>query len=126
MGLIRIGSGLIRGLTQQSRKCIYNCRHMFSIEIVPEAIDELQQVPIFHRRTVEETIEKRLRHEPEKVSKNCKLLEPLVASFEYDPPLWELRVGEWRIFYDVQKEDKRVVVRAVRKKPSEKQTQGIL
>lgn len=97
---------------------------MFSLAIVPEALKELRQVPVFYRRQVEAAIRGQLRHEPLKASKNRKSLRSAVAGFEYEPPLWELRVGEWRVFYDV--EEPMVTIRAVRKKPSAKTTEEIL
>lgn len=99
---------------------------MFRVLIVPEALDELNQVPAFYRRIFEKLIESKLAHEPQRTSKNCKILEPLVTGFIYDPPLWELRAGDWRIFYDVNVEEKTVVVRAVRKKPKGKRTEEIV
>ena len=99
---------------------------MYRLEIVPEALDELECVPPFYRRVIEKTVKTRLRHEPNRPSKNCKRLDPLVASFVYEPPLWELRVGEWRVFYDLDEEDRRVIVRSIRRKPMGKTTEGIV
>lgn len=48
------------------------------------------------------------------LTRNRKLLEPLVPDFEAVPPIWELRVGDYRIFYDVCEEEKIVYIRAVR------------
>ena len=42
------------------------------------------------------------------------------------PPIWELRVGEHRIFYDVNVEERTVYVRAVRRKAPHKTTKEIL
>jgi hypothetical protein len=39
-----------------------------------------------------------------------RLLEP---SFEHELPVWELRVGAFRVFYDVQEDERQVHVRAV-------------
>jgi mRNA-degrading endonuclease RelE of RelBE toxin-antitoxin system len=41
-------------------------------------------------------------------------------------PVWELRVGEYRVFYDVDEVGGQVVVRAVRRKPPHKTTEEIL
>jgi len=41
-------------------------------------------------------------------------------------PIWELRVGEFRVFYDVDEEAQTVFVRAVRHKPPHKTTEEIL
>ena len=40
--------------------------------------------------------------------------------------MWELRVGDYRVFYDVSQEDETVYVRAVRKKPLGKSTEEVL
>jgi len=42
------------------------------------------------------------------------------------PPVWQLRVGEYRVFYDVDREEMAVYVRAVRLKPPHKTTEEIL
>ena len=34
-----------------------------------------------------------------------------------EPPIWELRVGDYRVFYDVAEAEKIVYIRAVRLKP---------
>jgi mRNA-degrading endonuclease RelE of RelBE toxin-antitoxin system len=93
---------------------------MYKIEIVPEAIKELRMVPAFYRRLIVAAIETQLTHEATKITKNRKCLEGLVAGFEHEPPIWELRVQEWRIFYDVDDEERVVVIRAVRQKPKGK------
>ncbi len=97
---------------------------MYRIRIVPDATEELCQVPVFYRRHIEEAIEKQLGQDPARVTKNRKCLEGQAAGFEYEPPLWELRIGEGRVFYDV--DEMTVVIRAIRKKPSSKRTEEIL
>jgi len=99
---------------------------MYRLRIAPSASDELARVPVFYRRVIEEAIEKHLGHEPDKGSRNRKRLQPLVAGFEHEEPLWELRTGEWRVFYDVDTEARTVVIRAVRKKPKHQRTEEIL
>lgn len=99
---------------------------MYGIDIVPEAVEELREVPAFYRRILEKLIEAKLPLEPGRPSQNCKRLDPLVTQFIHEPPLWELRAGEWRIFYDIDEERKKVTVRAVRKKPKGKKTEDIV
>ena len=41
-------------------------------------------------------------------------------------PVWELRVGEYRVFYDVNEQEARVIVRAVRRKRPYQATEEIL
>jgi mRNA-degrading endonuclease RelE of RelBE toxin-antitoxin system len=42
------------------------------------------------------------------------------------PPVWELRLDEDRVFYDVDETEKTVKVRAVRHKPPHKTTEEIV
>jgi mRNA-degrading endonuclease RelE of RelBE toxin-antitoxin system len=57
-----------------------------------------------------DAIEVRLTHEPGKPTRNRKRLE--------DNPLapWELRVGDFRVFYDVEGDHATVVILAVGRK----------
>lgn len=89
---------------------------MFYIEIIPEALTELKDIPAFYRKIIEEEIERKLLINPTKLSKNIKCLEPMILGFEHEEPLWELRVNEYRVFYDVNSLTKTVVIRAVKHK----------
>ena len=91
---------------------------MFSITIAPSALRELKMVPVFYRRLIASAIERQLALEPAKTTKNRKCLIGLVAGFEHEPPIWELRIQMWRVFYDIDEEEKTVVIRAVRLKPA--------
>ena len=55
-----------------------------------------------------------------------KLLINLVPPWTADPPIWELRVGDHRVFYDVAEEEGVVCVRAIRRKRAGKRTEDIL
>ena len=50
----------------------------------------------------------------------------LVPPWTAEPPIWELRVGDYRVFYDVSEADITVYVRAIRVKPPGKTTEEIL
>jgi mRNA-degrading endonuclease RelE of RelBE toxin-antitoxin system len=50
----------------------------------------------------------------------------LVPPWEHVEPVWELRIGEYRVFYDVNEEDLTVAIRAIRHKPPHKTTEEIL
>ena len=99
---------------------------MYRIEIVRGAQDELDAIKRFERNVILDDIEDRLEHEPAKPSRRRKQIDNLTPSFEAVPPLWQLTVGEWRVFYDVEELSKIVWVRAVRNKPPEKRTEDIL
>jgi hypothetical protein len=49
----------------------------------------------------------------------------LTPGFEHVPPVWELRVGDIRVFYDFDQSAGRVFVRAVRLKKPPQQTKDI-
>ena len=99
---------------------------MYVIEFSEETLDELASVRAFEQERILEAIESQLCHQPTAETRNRKMLEGLAPSFEAVPPLWELRVGEYRIFYDVDEDEKKVYVRAIRRKPPHKTTEEIL
>jgi len=98
----------------------------FKIELWPAARAELEAIRPFDRRKVTDAMRSQLVHEPLTVTRNRKPLPGAVAGFEFEPPLWELRVGEFRVFYDVSEPTLNVNVRAVRRKPPGKTTAEIL
>jgi mRNA-degrading endonuclease RelE of RelBE toxin-antitoxin system len=71
-------------------------------------------------------IERQLKNAPLTPTRNRKLLENLIPPWEAVPPIWELRIGDYRVFYDVSEADSLVYVRAVRRKPRGKTTEEIL
>jgi mRNA-degrading endonuclease RelE of RelBE toxin-antitoxin system len=60
-----------------------------------------------------------------KPSRRRKLLEGLVPPWDSVHPVWQLRVGDFRVFYDVDERARKVIVRAVRRKGT-KRTEEIL
>ena len=76
----------------------------------PEALDDLKRLRKVDAKAILDAIELHLRHEPELVSKSrIKRLRELHS------PQYRLRVGEWRVFYDV--EEGEVNVRGIVSKP---------
>jgi mRNA-degrading endonuclease RelE of RelBE toxin-antitoxin system len=76
------------------------------IVLAPEAARQLRSLRAHLRGEVVDAIELHLRHEPEKVSRSrIKRLRGLAR------PQYRLRVGEVRVFYDV--EEDRVEILAV-------------
>jgi mRNA-degrading endonuclease RelE of RelBE toxin-antitoxin system len=106
--------------------CICNPIDVFSIEIGRSALEEIGALRAFDGRKILSAIEEELSHEPTRATRRRKILPGLKPQFEAVPPVWELRVGEYRVFYDVSKEEKKVYVRAVRRKPPHKTTEEIL
>lgn len=98
----------------------------FSIQIVPSALQELRALKGFYQRQIADAIDEHLLHEPTTVTRRRKPLDVTEASFAFDPPLWELRVANFRVFYDVDAEGKNVFIRAVREKPPHAISEEIL
>ena len=63
---------------------------------------------------------------PDWPTRNHKLLVDLIPPWTEKLVVWELRVGEYRIFYDVSEKDETVYVRAIRKKLPGETTEEIL
>jgi mRNA-degrading endonuclease RelE of RelBE toxin-antitoxin system len=98
----------------------------FAVEIVPSALEELKAIKAFYQRQIAEAIDEQLLHQPTAPTRNRKLLTVSEASFTFEPPLWELRIGDFRVFYDVEHDKQTVYVRAVREKPPHATSEEIL
>lgn len=98
----------------------------FVIEIMPSALAELKAVKAFLRRVIAKAIDEQLPDEPTVETKNRKPLPGVEPSFEFEPPLWELRIRGYRVLYDVSDETRTVYIRAIRKKPPHARTEDIL
>jgi mRNA-degrading endonuclease RelE of RelBE toxin-antitoxin system len=78
----------------------------YDIVLAPEAARQLRSLRAHVRGEVTDAIERHLRHEPDKLSRTrIKRLRGLAR------PEYRLRVGEVRVFYDI--EEDRVEVLAV-------------
>jgi mRNA-degrading endonuclease RelE of RelBE toxin-antitoxin system len=99
---------------------------MYEIRFSSGVEEDLKKIKVFELRKIFEEIEGQLKTKPLETTKNKKILENLIPPFESVPPIRELRVGDYRVFYDVDEEDDVVFVRAVRRKPPHKTTEEIL
>jgi len=98
----------------------------FIIDYAEGVAEDLADLRAFERKRVLDEIDKQLIHEPTRETKNRKILVGLVPSWEHVQPVWELRIGEYRVFYDVDEEASTVTIRAIRHKPPHKTTEEIL
>jgi len=98
----------------------------YTIEIADVAYDELEAINAFYLRQLVSAIEQQLPYEPTTETKNRKALIGIQPDFEHETPVWELRVGQYRVFYDVNDESTTVFVRAIRLKPPQKTTEQIV
>ena len=72
----------------------------YEILLAPDAIHDLKRLSAHDRGLVRDAIEKHLRHQPTLVSRSrIKRLRGL------SKPQYHLRIGEVRIFYDIDKSE---------------------
>ncbi|HEV8718135.1 MAG TPA: type II toxin-antitoxin system RelE/ParE family toxin [Candidatus Binatia bacterium] len=99
---------------------------MYRIEYAEGVADDLANLRAYDRKHILDRLEKQLKDEPTKKTRNRKPLPGLIPPWEYLEPVWELRIGAYRIFYDVDEGNRLVMIRAIRYKPSHKTTEEIL
>lgn len=99
---------------------------LFTIWFSAGVKEDMAGLRAYDRRMVLDAIEAHLSHAPSVATKHRKLLHNLVPPFEAVPPVWQLRAGAFRVLYDVSAEERRVYVRAVRRKPAHRRTEDIL
>ncbi len=99
---------------------------MFTIAYAESVADDLAVLRVFDRTRILDEIDTQLTDQPMQETRNKKILRGLIPPWEHVQPVWELRLGEYRVFYDVDEADSQVVVRAVRRKPPHKMTEEIL
>ena len=99
---------------------------MFRIEYAEGVANDLACLRAYERSLILDCIEKQLQDNPVQQTRQKKILVGLIPPWEYMEPVWELRIGEFRIFYDVNEEEMNVIIRAIRRKPPHKTTEEIL
>ncbi len=74
------------------------------IDYSPVAEDHLRVLTARQQKTVLDTVDEQLTYQPTVETRNRKLMRP--------NPLapWELRIGQLRVYYDVEEEPEPVVV----------------
>ena len=82
----------------------------FEIEVSPDARDHLRSLKKRDQQIIVDAIAEQLMHRPDQPTARRKRLE--------DNPIapWELRVGDFRVFYDISGDEQRVIVVAVGQK----------
>ncbi len=90
---------------------MYICMYVFEVVYQPEAVAELNELRAFHRVWVLEAIAKNLTEAPAMARGKKKQVDLGGGDF-----IWQLRVGDYRVFYDVVEEQRLVVVRHIRHK----------
>ena len=89
---------------------------MFTILYEEAAEGDLRAFRAYEARRIVDEIDAQLIKEPTKPSRRKKLLEGLVPPWDAVRPVWQLRIGDFRVFYDVDDDQGEVIVRAIRRK----------
>lgn len=80
---------------------------MYQIEFTVEAINDLKSFRKFEQQTIISEIEEQLKYEPTVETRNRFRMSPNEIAN------WELRVGKFRVFYDVEEYVKIVSVEVI-------------
>lgn len=99
---------------------------MYKITYSEGVADDLGRLTANERAGILDRIEVQLTYEPTRQTRNRKVLVGLVPPWDHVDAVWELRVGEYRVFYDVDHAQATVSIRAIRHKPPHKTTEEIL
>ena len=99
---------------------------MYEITYSEGVADDLGDLTANERAEILDRVEVQLSYEPTRPTRNRKVLVGLVPPWDHVDPVWELRVGEYRVFYDVDRVRATVSIRAIRHKPPHKTTEEIL
>jgi len=98
---------------------------MFTILYDPAVEEELRALRVYEVRRILAEVDAQLSDDPTQPSRRRKLLAGLIPPWDSVRPVWQLRVGDLRVFYDVDEESQELVVRAIRRKGT-KRTKEIL
>lgn len=99
---------------------------MFQVLFVDDSSEDLKHLRAFDRVRIIDKIEEQLTHEPTKPTRNRKLLVGAQNPWDSEKPVWEVRVEDHRVLYDVDLEDQIVRVRRIREKRPDQRTEDIL
>ncbi len=80
---------------------------MYELDFTRSARQDLEALRKFDQQLVLDGIDEQLRFEPMVETPNRKRLEPS------DIAEWELRLGKYRVFYDVEEQVKIVTIKAI-------------
>lgn len=98
----------------------------YTIDFAQRAVNDLKALRAYDSRRILDHIERQLKQQPGIETRNRKNLGELLVEFEYRPPIWELRVGEFRVFYDIDEASSTVNVRTIRRKEHGETTEEII
>jgi mRNA-degrading endonuclease RelE of RelBE toxin-antitoxin system len=89
---------------------------VFSVELSPSSKLDFDGLRKYEQQRVIEAIEGKLQMDPNVTTRAKKCLgSEETANFVFTPPLWQLRVGDYRVFYDVDDNEKGIYPRGAQK-----------
>ena len=83
---------------------------MYQPELTPEAVDDLRLLRKFDQQKLLDAIQAQLQDQPAQETRNRKRLRPNQLAE------WELRVEDYRVFYDVDNANELVKIVAIGQK----------
>jgi mRNA-degrading endonuclease RelE of RelBE toxin-antitoxin system len=86
---------------------------VFTIVFAELAREHLGHLRPFDRNRILDAIGSQLCSNPTIVTTRRKMLLGALPSFEHVQPVWQLRVGDFRVIYDIDARHQVVIVRAV-------------
>jgi mRNA-degrading endonuclease RelE of RelBE toxin-antitoxin system len=98
----------------------------YTIEYAEDVAGDLNEARAFDRARLLDGINEHLSNEPTRATRTKKVISGVDPSWEHKRPVWQLRIGEYRVFYDVDDIEMQVIVRAIRREPPHKTTEEIL
>ncbi len=99
---------------------------MYDIRYAEDVANDLKGLRAAQRTIILDRIDAQLTYQPTEQTRNRKILVGLVPPWEHEEPVWQLSIGQFRVFYDVDEAEAIVVIRAIRHKPPHKTTEEIL
>lgn len=97
------------------------------IRYAEETEEELRKIIAYHRQRILDAVDAQLRHEPSAQTRRRYPIFNIRPDFAVGhPPLWQLKVGDFRVFYDIDEENRKVSVLAVRRKLKGATTEEVL
>jgi mRNA-degrading endonuclease RelE of RelBE toxin-antitoxin system len=99
---------------------------MYELEYTEGVAKDLKALRASDRKRILDKIDEQLTHNPIEETRHKEILIGLKPPWEHEEPVRELRAGKYRVFYDVDEEGRRVIVRAIREKPPHQTTEELL
>lgn len=86
---------------------------MFRIRYARLALEHLKDLRSYDRNRVLDEVDECLRWAPGVATVKTKMLHGASPSFEHVKPVWQLRVGDYRVIFDIDEVNRTVIIRAV-------------